>query len=125
MDGSIIACKNRDKIIVMDAESGEECNSEDTFESYVLCNLSAVRLADLNGICFRCGSSPANNHNQLWFRRDQWLCRVVDQVRIPILLLPIQYFAHSIKQHSGLVAFGCVGGQLFIIDVSRLPDFLA
>ena len=33
MDGSKIACKNRDKIIVMDAESGEECNSEDTFES--------------------------------------------------------------------------------------------
>ena len=30
-DGSNIACKNRDKIIVMDAESGEEC--EDTFES--------------------------------------------------------------------------------------------
>ena len=28
----------------MDAESGEECNSEDTFESYVH---SAVRLADL------------------------------------------------------------------------------
>ena len=118
-----IACKNRDKIIVMDAESGEECNSENTFESYVLCNLSAVRLADLNRICFRCGSSPANN--QLWFRRDQWLCRVVDQVRNPIFHLLIQYFVHSIKQHSGLVAFGCVGGQLFIIDVSRLPDFLA
>ena len=27
-DGLKIACKNRDKIIVMDAESGEECNSE-------------------------------------------------------------------------------------------------
>ena len=33
MYGSKIACKNRDKIVVMDAESGEECNSEDTFES--------------------------------------------------------------------------------------------
>ena len=32
-DGSKIACKNRDKIIVMD---GGECNSENTFESYVL-----------------------------------------------------------------------------------------
>ena len=34
-DGSKITCKKRDKIIVMDAESGEECNSENTFESYV------------------------------------------------------------------------------------------
>ena len=32
-EDSKIACKNRDKIIVMDAESGEECKSEDTFES--------------------------------------------------------------------------------------------
>ena len=33
-DGSKIACKKCDKIIVMDAESGEECNSEDTFYAH-------------------------------------------------------------------------------------------
>ena len=31
-DGSKIACKNRDKTTVLDAESGEQCNSEDTFD---------------------------------------------------------------------------------------------
>ena len=31
-DDSKLACKNRDKTIVLDAESGEECNSEDTFD---------------------------------------------------------------------------------------------
>ena len=31
-DDSKLACKNDDKMIVLDAESGEECNSEDTFE---------------------------------------------------------------------------------------------
>ena len=31
-DDSKLACKNRYKTIVLDAESGEECNSEDTFD---------------------------------------------------------------------------------------------
>ena len=31
-DDSKLACKDDDKIIVLDAESGEECNSEDTFD---------------------------------------------------------------------------------------------
>ena len=31
-DDSKLACKNRYKTIVFDAESGEECNSEDTFD---------------------------------------------------------------------------------------------
>ena len=31
----------------------------------------------------------------------------------------------SLYETAGLVAVGCVGDQLFIVDVSRLPDFLA
>ena len=31
-DDSKITCKNRYKTIVLDAESGEQCNSEDTFD---------------------------------------------------------------------------------------------
>ena len=31
-DDSKLACKNRGKLIVLDAESGEECNSYETFD---------------------------------------------------------------------------------------------
>ena len=31
-DNSKLACKDGDKMIVLDAESGEQCNSEDAFD---------------------------------------------------------------------------------------------
>ena len=119
-DGFKIACKNSDKIIVMDAESDEECNSANTFESYVLCNLSAVRLADLNRICFRCGSSPANivtinfgsvvtnGYAEWWIKCEN---------------------PFSICQSSILLTLlnsrPCSIWEVSSSDVSRLPDFLA
>ena len=47
----------------------------------------------------------------------------MDHVPKRIFHVPDDYDVHCVKQHSGLVAFGCIGGQLLVVDAFRLPDF--